>query len=237
MSPPDLHKFGLILVEGGDLDDARDSFERICKLFNSTLSPDRELKMQYFETLQSLIQLRLTMKKYDVAHQEGKILSQIIHDLYPENGSTASSIPVNHSVSNQPSNDSVEHLESVDYPRSNALGVVGMTLIWNDPCDHEKAKEYLLQSLRSRQLYYGKIHTSNAFVCHLLAIVYRKLHNFHLAVHYHHMAIRMYEILLGEKNLVTLSCVGELGITIQSRASFQVYTSFVCSQYNADGSL
>jgi tetratricopeptide (TPR) repeat protein len=222
-----LYQFGTILNEGGELDDARDVFERICKIHTSSLTTDKTQKLQYLETLLSLIPLRLTLKKYDLAHQEGKALAQLLRDLYPENGSTLSSVaPATDShLASQQSNDSIGEAHEANSVRSNAFGVVAMTLIWNETCDHAKAKEYLLQSLRSRQLRYGKIHTTTAFTSHLLAIVCRKLKEFQLAIHYHHMAIRMYEILLGEKNLVTLSSVGELGITIQSRASYQVHSN------------
>jgi hypothetical protein len=165
------------------------------------------------------------MKKFDLAHQEGKIVTQLIHELYPDpNSSTLTSTSTTPSTT-LPSHELVNNdddIETLDYLRANAYGVVGMTLIWNETCDYEKAQEYLLRSFRARQYFYGTIHTSNAFICHLLAIVYRKLNQFHPALHYHHMAIRMYEILLGEKDIVTTSCVGELGITIQSRASYQV---------------
>lgn len=223
----ELYQFGTILNEGGELDDARDIFERICKIHTASLATDKTQKFEYLQTLLALIPLRLTLKKYDLAHQEGKILTQLLRDLYPENASTLSSVALvtDSHLASQQSNDSMGG-DGANFARSNALGVVAMTLMWNETCDHAKAKEYLLQALRARQLHYGKIHTSTAFTSHLLAIVCRKLKQFHLAIHYHHMAIRIYEILLGEKNLVTLSSIGELGITIQSRASYQVYYYF-----------
>jgi hypothetical protein len=211
------------------LDDARDCYEKICHIHTTTLSPDKAQKLQYLDTLLLLIPLRIMMKKYDVAHQEGKIVTQLVNELYPDRTTQGPSSMDSSTTTTMPGNEANDDLETLDFFRANAFGVVGMTLIWNETCDHEKAQEYLFQSFRARQYYYGTIHTSNAFICHLLAIVYRKLNRFHPALHYHHMAIRMYEILLGEKNVVTTSCVGELGITIQTRASFQVGPSYPAS--------
>jgi hypothetical protein len=89
-------------------------------------------------------------------------------------------------------------------------------------CNHLECKNLLQEALASAHYHFGHVHAQVADICYALALAHRNLHQYELSLHYHHIALHILKMTFGDKNPVTITAAGSVGLTIDHQSQFQV---------------